>query len=151
MNNFKRMLFVVIFALVMCVFVGCGDKGEITFEEDTINVTLNHEFILNPVVTGDDKEVKFDFDESAFEKVSDGKFKAIKLGDYKVKVSLKANEEVFGEVTVKVDSNHTFNQKTENEKYLVDGTLCGEKVKYYYSCICGEKGEETFENGKVAV
>ena len=149
MNNFKRMLFVVIFALVMCVFVGCGDKGEITFEKDTINVTLNHEFILNPVVTGDDKEVKFDFDESAFEKVSDGKFKAIKLGDYKVKVSLKANEEVFGEVTVKVDSNHTFNQKTENEKYLVDGTLCGEKVKYYYSCICGEKGEETFENGKV--
>ncbi|MBO5714482.1 MAG: hypothetical protein J6R83_03555, partial [Clostridia bacterium] len=32
--------------------------------------------------------------------------------------------------------------------YLDTATNCTEKAKYFYSCECGEKGTETFENGE---
>jgi len=36
-----------------------------------------------------------------------------------------------------------------NEKYLCEETTCTQKAKYYYSCECGNKGEECFEYGDV--
>ena len=147
MNNFKKMLLVITFALVMFVFFACGDKAEITFEQDTINATVNHEFKLNPVVTGDSKEVVYDFDASTFESVSEGTFKAKAAGDYKIKVFLKADAEVFAEVNVKVDNNHTYDKEVVSEEYFASDASCTEKAKYYYSCACGAKGEETFESG----
>ena len=124
-----------------------ADKAEITFEQDTINATVNHEFKLNPVVTGDSKEVVYDFDASTFESVSEGTFKAKAAGDYKIKVFLKEDAEVFAEVNVKVDNNHTYDKEVVSEEYFASDASCTEKAKYYYSCSCGAKGEETFESG----
>lgn len=147
MNNFKKMLLVITFALVMFVLVACGDKAEITFEQGTINATVNHEFKLSPVVTGESKEVVYDFDASTFESVSEGTFKAKAAGDYKIKVFLKEDAEVFAEVNVKVDNNHTYDKEVVSEEYFASDASCTEKAKYYYSCACGAKGEETFESG----
>ncbi len=39
---------------------------------------------------------------------------------------------------------HAFNQKVESETYLKTTASCTEKTEYYYSCSCGERGQETF-------
>lgn len=42
---------------------------------------------------------------------------------------------------------HSFDRKFTSEEYLAREATCIEKALYYYSCICGAKGEETFETG----
>ena len=42
-----------------------------------------------------------------------------------------------------------FNQKKTDQKYLASDATCSKKATYYYSCICGAKGEKTFESGDV--
>lgn len=41
---------------------------------------------------------------------------------------------------------HAFNNKIEESKFLASSATCLSPAKYYYSCECGEKGEETFES-----
>lgn len=43
---------------------------------------------------------------------------------------------------------HTFNQEVVNAKYLKSEATCTTEAVYYKSCVCGEKGTETFESGK---
>ena len=43
---------------------------------------------------------------------------------------------------------HEFTQRKESEKYLVTLATCTEKATYYFSCICGETGTETFKGEK---
>ena len=47
-------------------------------------------------------------------------------------------------------SVHTcdFTLQTVEEEYLKEAATCETKAVYYYSCSCGEKGEETFEHGE---
>lgn len=42
---------------------------------------------------------------------------------------------------------HTFDQKVQDEAYLKSEKTCTSPKQYYYSCACGEKGEETFTVG----
>ena len=42
---------------------------------------------------------------------------------------------------------HSFIQEVTTQEYLKDFATCDEKAKYYYSCECGAKGENTFEYG----
>ena len=42
---------------------------------------------------------------------------------------------------------HTYDQEKVDEKYLVSEATCTEQAIYYKSCICGEKGTETFKHG----
>ena len=42
-----------------------------------------------------------------------------------------------------------FNQEVIDEDYKESGASCDKKAKYFYSCICGEKGTQTFEYGEV--
>ena len=51
----------------------------------------------------------------------------------------------YGELTP-----HVFDQKVTTEKYLASEATCTAKATYYYSCVCGEKGTETFEYGELA-
>ena len=51
----------------------------------------------------------------------------------------------YGELTP-----HVFDQKVTTEKYLASEATCTQKATYYYSCVCGEKGTETFEHGELA-
>ena len=51
----------------------------------------------------------------------------------------------YGELTP-----HVFDQKVTTEKYLASEATCTQKATYYYSCVCGEKGTETFEYGELA-
>ena len=40
---------------------------------------------------------------------------------------------------------HSFTLKKESSKYLKTSGTCSQKAVYYYSCECGEKGNQTFE------
>ena len=42
---------------------------------------------------------------------------------------------------------HTYDQKATTDEYVKSAATCTAKAVYYYSCICGEKGTETFESG----
>ncbi|MCR2033821.1 hypothetical protein [Anaerofustis stercorihominis] len=41
--------------------------------------------------------------------------------------------------------NHVYDKEVELDKFLVTPATCTSKAVYYKSCICGEKGTETFE------
>ena len=45
---------------------------------------------------------------------------------------------------------HVFDQKVATAEYLASEATCTQKATYYYSCVCGEKGTETFEHGELA-
>ena len=52
--------------------------------------------------------------------------------------------------TVKdIDSklHHSYTEQIVSDEYLAAPATCTEKATYYYSCVCGEKGTETFEYG----
>ncbi len=42
-----------------------------------------------------------------------------------------------------------FTEKIIEESYLKSSATCQDRAKYYYSCTCGEHGEEYFETGNV--
>lgn len=44
---------------------------------------------------------------------------------------------------------HVYDQQVVNETFKASDAACEVKATYYYSCSCGEKGVETFENGFV--
>ncbi len=50
--------------------------------------------------------------------------------------------------TVGEPGSHTFDQKVEDEAYLDPDHAgdCQTKQEFYYSCVCGEKGEQTFKS-----
>lgn len=52
-----------------------------------------------------------------------------------------------GTLTWVSDHVHAYNQQVATEDYLASAATCQAKAKYYYSCTCGDKGEETFEYG----
>ena len=57
----------------------------------------------------------------------------------------------YGTVTIvvpKLADAHVFNQQIVADKYLATAATCTAKATYYYSCVCGEKGSETFESGE---
>ena len=43
--------------------------------------------------------------------------------------------------------SHIYDQKVVNDTYLKTPATCINVAVYYMSCVCGEKGTETFENG----
>lgn len=43
---------------------------------------------------------------------------------------------------------HIFDQEKAEEAYLQKAATCTESAVYYKSCVCGEKGEETFAQGE---
>lgn len=44
------------------------------------------------------------------------------------------------------EGNHVcvFDQEKKSAAYLKEGLCCGDFAEYYYSCVCGQKGEEIF-------
>lgn len=42
---------------------------------------------------------------------------------------------------------HTYDQQVTSDTYLASAANCTEPAEYYYSCICGAKGTETFTDG----
>ena len=42
---------------------------------------------------------------------------------------------------------HEYNQEVVDEKYLASPATCTEPARYYYSCVCGAAGTETFAYG----
>ena len=43
--------------------------------------------------------------------------------------------------------NHSYTEQIVSDEYLAAPATCNKKATYYYSCVCGEKGTETFEYG----
>jgi len=46
---------------------------------------------------------------------------------------------------------HTYDQKVTEEKYLASAATCTKDATYYHSCVCGEKGTETFAKENTAL
>lgn len=47
-------------------------------------------------------------------------------------------------------SEHVFNKQVVNATYLASAATCTELATYYYSCVCGAKGNQTFTSGSLA-
>ena len=45
---------------------------------------------------------------------------------------------------------HEYNVQKVSDEYLASAATCMNKATYYYSCVCGETGTETFEYGDLA-
>lgn len=45
---------------------------------------------------------------------------------------------------------HVFDKKVVKNEYLSSRATCQQVAKYFYSCSCGDKGEETFDYGEKA-
>lgn len=45
---------------------------------------------------------------------------------------------------------HEYNVQKVSDEYLASAATCMNKATYYYSCVCGETGTETFEYGEFA-
>ncbi len=62
------------------------------------------------------------------------------------------NEPLKSDITVyakfSVNHSHNFNKKIAEERFLKSAATCVSKAVYYFSCKCGEKGEQTFEYGE---
>ena len=44
--------------------------------------------------------------------------------------------------------NHVFEQKNTDTDYLAHEATCESEALFYYSCSCGQKGDETFKEGE---
>lgn len=44
---------------------------------------------------------------------------------------------------------HAFTEQVTQIEYLKSNATCTQKAEYYYSCICGETGTQTFESGEL--
>ncbi len=44
-------------------------------------------------------------------------------------------------------ANHTYDKEVATETYLASAATCTAKATYFKSCVCGEKGTETFQSG----
>ena len=47
-------------------------------------------------------------------------------------------------------AEHVYDKQVAIAEYLASEATCTQKATYYYSCVCGEKGTETFEYGELA-
>ena len=54
--------------------------------------------------------------------------------------------DVCGEANENGKTAHVFDKKVLSDAYKVSDETCLTGSTYYYSCVCGAKGEETFEN-----
>ena len=45
---------------------------------------------------------------------------------------------------------HTYDQKVVSDTYLASAATCRAPAEYYYSCVCGAKGTQTFTSGTAA-
>lgn len=45
--------------------------------------------------------------------------------------------------------HHSYTEQIVSDEYLAAPATCTKKATYYYSCVCGEKGTETFEYGSI--
>ena len=101
----------------------CGEKGSKTFE---YGEALNHSFTNY---------------------ISDHNATCTKDGTKTAKCDRKGCHETDTIADAGSKLPHTFDKQVANEKYLASAATCTEAAKYYYSCICGEKGTETFTSG----
>ena len=53
-------------------------------------------------------------------------------------------------VAFATNHEHVFDQQETSEGFLKSRATCQAKAVYYYSCVCGLKGTETFEYGEIA-
>lgn len=148
MKFLQKFTFLIIFLGMILVCIGCGSEAKISFEENPIYVVVDHEFVLNPIVKEEGQNVIFSFDENVFVQIDNNTFKALYGGEYQITASLENDSEATVELTVKVTNDHVYDQQVIHAKYFASKATCEEKAKFYYSCICGAKGTETFDNGE---
>ena len=53
-------------------------------------------------------------------------------------------------IEAQLGHTHVFDKEVATDTYKVTDATCKAKATYYKSCVCGEKGTETFEYGELA-
>lgn len=78
-------------------------------------------------------------------------------GDVSVEIIAKDNSTLVADVTASArltsgndGHTHSFNVKNTASEYLMSAATCDKLARYYYSCLCGEKSDSTFESGTYA-
>jgi len=76
------------------------------------------------------------------------------FGDSKIDatVLVKSNGEqkkIETSATIKIVCKHEFTEQVQSDAFKKNDASCTEKLTYYYSCKCGEKGTETFTVGEM--
>lgn len=145
----KKLMFVLTFILTVTLFVGCKTP-ELKFEQSSFELKVGEELVLSPVLTNTKSLVEYTFDKEGIVEITDNKVKALSVGEVKITANLKDNKEIKAELTIKVIENHVHDFKeVVDDKFLASEATCSSKAKYYKSCECGAKSEETFEAGEI--
>ncbi len=150
-SSLKKMMLVLTFVFALIVFIGCGEEFNLTFAKTSYELEVGEEVELNPTITGT-SEIEYSFDKEGIIEINANKAKAIAAGEVTVTASLKEDNSKKVTITFKVtaqeEHEHTY-EEVVDEKYLASAATCQAKAKYYKSCNCGEKSEETFEAGEL--
>lgn len=148
-TTLKKLMLVLTFILTVTLFVGCKTP-ELKFEQSSYELKVGEELVLSPVLTNTKSLVEYTFDKEGIVEITDNKVKALSVGEVKITANLKDNKEIKAELTIKVIENHVHDFKeVVDDKFLASEATCSSKAKYYKSCECGAKSEETFEAGEI--
>ena len=101
----------------------CGEKGTETFEYGD---SLGHSFTNY---------------------VSDNNATCTQDGTKTAKCDRCNEKDTIKDINSKL--HHSYTEQIVSDEYLAAPATCNKKATYYYSCVCGEKGTETFEYGSI--
>lgn len=138
--------------IVLClslIFIGCGEKFDLSFAKTSFELTVGEEVELNPTVTGE-SDVEYSFDKEGIIEVVNNKAKALSEGEVVVTAFLKSNKNTKVTITFTVVAHVHDYEEVVDAKFLASAATCQTKAKYYKSCSCGEMSDDTFESGDFA-
>lgn len=137
-----------------------GDYGYVTeslFSNDTLTIEGNSDVLIigaifgkNGVVISPTEGNKIDVKVGIKENGEEGT-KHFKSSPYGETTTLDSYDLLGGYTYVHIKNHiHVYDQQSTDDRYKISGATCTEPAKYYKSCVCGEKGTETFEIGQAA-
>lgn len=153
MKTKLRFLFLILSLCFIPILVSCSNS---TSNKDHIHSYV--EFIISPTCTEDGytlckcecgEEFKKDIVSSLGHDLGDWEIKKYPTETeegIKIRKCFRCNYEEECSIPF-ISHTHTFNIKNIDSKYIKSEATCTEKAKYYYSCKCGEKGDQYFEVG----
>ena len=137
----KKFLSILLIAFAVFV-ISCGQtiSYEISFKEEKVEMNIGDTYELKPVLSVV-REVNYSFDKDGIITINGSVVTAV--GEGTVVVTAKI-ENVTASLTIEVKEHiHIFDKEIKNSDFIKSED--DEKIVYYKSCECGQKGEDTFE------
>lgn len=137
----KKFLSILLIAFAVFV-ISCGQtiSYEISFKDEKVEMNIGDTYELKPVLSVV-REVNYSFDKDGIITINGSVVTAV--GEGTVVVTAKI-ENVTASLTIEVKEHiHIFDKEIKNSDFIKSED--DEKIVYYKSCECGQKGEDTFE------